>query len=204
MRVADDLVWRVQGNGRRPTLASASSELEVADRFANALFDLAEENKTLDQAADDLASWNRAVDSSTDLALFVRNPSFSGQERIQVVEALQTRMRCSDLMRRFFGVITAHNRLSHLKAIESSFRVRLAVHRGEILAQVTTATKLSDHQVCAVQDAVSDRLKKKAVVGASVDPNLLGGMIVQVGSKMIDLSLGTRLRNLERAMRGAR
>lgn len=185
-------------------MATASSDATgLAGRYASALYDLAREAGAIDAVERDLQSLKRAIDHSADLKRLIKSPVFSREDQWKAMETILGRMRVSDLTRRFVGVVAHHRRLFALEDIVSAFFKAVAHARGETTAKVESAVELTRAQADALKGAL------KAVLGAQVnleertEASLLGGLIVRVGSVMVDSSIRTRLAHLEIAMREA-
>ncbi len=176
----------------------------VASRYANALFDLAQERGGLEQAGADLASLQQAVAESDDLARLIRSPVVSREQHARAADALAERLGVSDTVRSFLGVLAAQRRMAVLPGVIAEFARLLAAHRGEETAEVTSAVPLDEGQFGEVREAVAGYVGRPVQLTAAVDPSLLGGMVVRIGSRMVDASLKTKLHNLELSMRGIR
>jgi F-type H+-transporting ATPase subunit delta len=176
----------------------------VASRYANALFDLAKERGGLEEAGADLASLQQAIGESDDLARLLRSPVISREEHARATAVLAERIGASEIVKNFLGVLANQRRLAALPAIIDEFARLLAAHRGEETAEVTSAQALDEAQLGDVRDAVAKYAGRPVQLTASVDPTLLGGIVVRIGSRMIDASLKTKLHNLELSMRGIR
>ena len=167
---------------------------EIASRYAAALFDLADDQGSLDTVAGDLARLTAAVEDSTDLQRVLRSPVLDRNDQGRAIAAILEKMEVSELTRKFVGLIAKNRRLFAL--------TELARRRGEISAEVTAAKPLSDAQISALQDTLQKSLGGKVTVAPKVDPGLIGGLIVRVGSQMIDTSLRTQLNKMQLAMKG--
>jgi F-type H+-transporting ATPase subunit delta len=176
----------------------------VASRYASALFELAQERNGLEQAGTDLASLQRLLMESDDLARLMASPVVSREEHARAVESVAERLGSSDVVRGFLGVLAKQRRLGSLSEIIDAFARLLAAHRGEETAEVTSAVPLDEAQLGSVRDAVAGFVGRPVQLSAAVDPALLGGVVVRVGSRMVDASLKTKLQNLELSMRGIR
>ncbi|HYE00604.1 MAG TPA: F0F1 ATP synthase subunit delta [Alphaproteobacteria bacterium] len=181
---------------------AGSSTSGVAERYATALFDLADEQKQLDEVATDLASLRRMLVASPELRRMVRNPLMSRALQGAAMEAVMARANLSPLTRRFVGLVAAKRRLWALTGMIDAYLAELARRRGEMDAQVTSAQPLAPAQVAALEDSLKAAMGKKVAVKLAVDPSLIGGMVVRVGSRMVDSSLKTRLNKLRLAMKG--
>jgi F-type H+-transporting ATPase subunit delta len=175
----------------------------IADRYATALFELARDSSAIDGTAADLDRLHAMIDESADLRRLLRSPIFSREQQTRAVEAILERAGVSALTRRFVGVVARNRRLFALEAMIGAFRALLAQYRGEITAQVTTAAPLSQRQREMLEDALKSVLGAKVAIDARTDPALLGGMVVRVGSRMVDSSLKSKLDRLQLAMKGA-
>lgn len=174
----------------------------LAGRYAAALFDLAEAEKSLDAIAEDLAVFGRMIESSDDLRRLVRSPVISRGEQEKAVLAIAEKAGMNKLTQNFVGVIAQNRRLFALPNMISAYQGILASRRGEAIAEVVSAKELSDAQMSALSDALKQAVGTKVTVDAQVDPGLLGGLIVKVGSRMVDSSLRTKLSQLRLAMKG--
>lgn len=173
----------------------------MAGRYATALFELAEEAGDLDSVASDLDDFAALLDESSDLERLVRSPVFAREDQANAIAAVLDRAGIGGLVARFIGLVTHNRRLFAIRDMIRAFRVLMARHRGEVSAEVTSAEPLSAAQTDALAAALKERLGRDARIDARVDPSLLGGLIVRVGSRMIDTSLRTRLNNMHIVMK---
>lgn len=176
---------------------------DVADRYATAAFELARDGGELDAVAGDLSRLQAMMDESADLRRLIRSPLFSREEQMRAIDAVLEAAGMGDLTRRFIGVVAKNRRLFVLEAIIRAFRARLAHHRGEISAEVVSAAPLDAAQRARLEDALKGVLGARVAIEARVDPSLLGGLVVRVGSRMVDSSLKSKLNRLQLAMKGA-
>ena len=174
----------------------------LAGRYATALFELAETGKRLDAVADDLRSLRAMMAESADLRRAILSPGISRHDHIKALGALAQEAGMDDLTGRFLGLIASSRRLGALDGMIASYLALLAQHRGEITAEVTSATELSAKHTNEVAAALKAAMGQTVTVDARIDASLLGGLIVKVGSKMIDTSLRTKLLKLQLAMKG--
>jgi F-type H+-transporting ATPase subunit delta len=185
-------------------LPASTTASGVASRYANALFDLAQERGGLEQAGADLASLQQMILESDNLGRLLASPVVSREEHVRAVDAVAERLGAGETVRSFLGVLARQRRLGTLPAIIDEFARLLASHRGEETAQVTSAVPLDEEQLGSVREAVAGFVGRPVQLTADVDPALLGGLVVRVGSRMVDASLRTKLQNLEHSMRGIR
>lgn len=183
--------------------SEATGTSGLAGRYATALFELAEEQNTIDEVAGDLTRIQDMVDQSEDLRRMMLSPVISRGDQAGAMDAVLAHAGISGLTRRFVGVVTTNRRLFALQDMIAAWRAQLSRHRGEVTAEVISAGALSPAQLDAVTDALKRVLGGKVAVDAQVDPTLIGGMVVRVGSRMVDFSLRTKIEKLQLAMKGA-
>ncbi len=175
----------------------------VAGRYAAALFELAQERSEIDAIGEELSQLRALIDESPDFRRFLRSPLFSRDEQSKAMAALVEKAGMSTLVGNVIGVVAANRRLFALEDIIRAYQALVSAHRGEIAAEVTTARPLSDAHRAAVEQALKTAVGSAVTVETTVDPDLLGGMVVRVGSRMVDSSLRTKLQRLQLAMKGA-
>ncbi|MCW1427944.1 F0F1 ATP synthase subunit delta [Novosphingobium sp. JCM 18896] len=171
-------------------------------RYASALFDLASEKGVVTAVESDLDKLGEALKGSPDLAALIRNPKVSRDDTAKAMDAVAGVLGLSDLTKNFIGVLAANRRLSALPEIVRAFAVIAAAQRGEVTAEVTSAHPLSDDQISQLSQKLKAREGKEVKIKASVDPEILGGLVVRIGSRQIDSSIRTRLNSLANAMKG--
>jgi F-type H+-transporting ATPase subunit delta len=182
--------------------ASSVHASGLAGRYAAALFELAEDEGTLDAVAGNLHALRVMVDESADLERLIRSPVLSREEQGRALAALGERAGFNPLTRRFLGVLAHKRRLFALPEVVEAYDAMLAEHKGEVGAEVVSAVPLSATQLESVRRHLSDAVGQTVKLSAAVDPDLLGGVVVRLGSRMIDASIRTKLRQLELALRG--
>lgn len=173
----------------------------VAGRYATALFELALEQQALDQVAVDLDRFNEALEAFDDLLRLVKSPVFSAEEQGRALAAILKELKIEGLTRNFLLLVAKNRRLFATPDMIRAFRAMLARHRGEMSATVTAAAKLTESQVTALRQALKAALGKEIILEERVDAGLLGGLVVKVGSRMVDTSLRTKLNSLKVAMK---
>jgi len=174
----------------------------IAERYASALYELADEAKALDQVAADLKAIRAMMASSADLMRLIRSPVLGRSEQAKAVSALADKAGFSGLTGRFMGTLASNRRLFALASVIDAFLAELARRRGEATADVTSAVALTPAQTQALEEALKSVVGSKVSVDLKVDQSLIGGLVVRVGSRMIDTSLATKLRRLRLAMKG--
>jgi F-type H+-transporting ATPase subunit delta len=176
----------------------------MAGRYATALFELALEEKSIDAVKRDLDRFDAMLADSDDLRRLVRSPVFSVEEQSQALSAVLQRAGISGLAANFLSLVTHNRRLFAVAQMIKAYRVLVARHKGEMTAQVTVAAPLSDANLAALKDALKAVTKQDVQVDVNVDPAIIGGLVVKVGSRMIDSSLRTKLNAIKFAMKEAR
>ncbi|MGC8534769.1 MAG: F0F1 ATP synthase subunit delta [Rhizomicrobium sp.] len=174
----------------------------LAGRYATAVFELAQEERVVEQVERDLTALRGMIEESDDLRRLVRAPVFSRDEQTKGMTAILERMQAAPLTRQFILTLVRRRRLFAITDVIRAYEARLARQRGEVQAQVISARPLNDDEVGQLKAALSAKLGREARLATQVDPGLLGGLVVQVGSRMIDSSLRTKLNALRVAMRG--
>lgn len=180
----------------------ASDVSGLAERYALALYELADEAKTLDAVADDLRGLRQLLDESGDLRRLVRSPVFGRAQQAGAMAAVLDKAGAETLTASFVGVLANNRRLFALPEMITAYLAELARRRGEVTAHVSSAKKLTEKQVEALTAALRDRVGGTITLEQQVDKSLIGGLVVRVGSRMIDSSLKTKLARLELAMKG--
>ncbi len=175
----------------------------MAGRYASALFELADEQKALDQVAGELSALKRVIAESEDMRRFIRSPLYGREDQTRVMAAILDKASAGDLTRRFVMVVAHNRRLFALPRMIDAFLAELAHRRGEVTAQVMAAYDLSEIQKDALLTALRQAIGSKVKMDLKIDKGLIGGLVIKVGSRMIDTSLRSKLQRLELAMKGS-
>lgn len=175
----------------------------LAGRYAAALFELADEQKELDTVAEELRALKSIIADSEDLRRFIRSPLYGRDQQSEAMRAILEKAGAGELARRFVLVVAHNRRLFALPQMIDAYLEELARRRGEVTAEVVAAHELSDSQTEALMAALRKVVGGKVQMDLRVDDSLIGGLMVKVGSRMIDFSLRSKLRRLELAMKGA-
>jgi len=184
---------------QEPTSATTG----VAGRYASALFELADEAKSLDQVAADLTTFRRLIAESLDLKRLIANPVIGRPAQSKALLAVLEAAGITGLTRNFIGAVTANGRARELPAMAGAFLAELARRRGETTAQVTSAVPLSPAQLEQLTQSLRAVLGgAKVSIDAHVEPEVLGGLVVKVGSRLFDSSIRSKLARLQLAMKG--
>lgn len=175
----------------------------VAGRYASALFDLARESSNVDGIEGDLVNFQALLDESPDLVRLVRSPMIAADDQAKALAAVLDKAGIGGLTANFLKLVTSNRRLFVIQDMIKVYRSLAAKARGEITAEVTSAFALDDQQITALKEKLKASVGKDVTLLSKVDPSILGGLIVKVGSRMIDSSLKTKLQNMKAVLSGA-
>ena len=175
----------------------------VSGRYATALFELARDEKSIDAVKADLEKFEAMLADSTDLKRLVRSPVFSAGEQSRALAAVLDKAGISGVAAKFLKVLTANRRLFAVTDVIRAFRALVAKFKGEATADVTVAEKLSDKNLDALKTALKSVTGKDVALNVNVDPSIIGGLVVKLGSRMVDSSLRTKLNSIKHAMKEA-
>jgi F-type H+-transporting ATPase subunit delta len=181
---------------------SGGIQASLAGRYATALFGLARDENQIDAVTRSLDTLEAAIAESADFRALTTSPLVGRAEAAKAIRALTPTLGLDPITGKFLGVLADNGRLSELKSVIKAVRTLAAGHRGETTAEVTSAFPLDDRQVAALKGNLKTRLGRDVAIDAKVDPSLLGGLVVRLGSQMIDASIKTKLNNLALAMKG--
>ena len=181
---------------------SGGIRASLAGRYASALFDLARDQRQIDSVGNSLDALNQALLDSKDFAELVASPLVSREQAGKTFAALAPDLKLDPITANFLGVLARNGRKRELRNVIRAFRRLAADHRGETTAQVVTARPLNDDQLAALKQQLRSRAGRDVNIDMSVDPGILGGIVVRLGSQMIDASIRTKLNRLASAMKG--
>jgi F-type H+-transporting ATPase subunit delta len=177
----------------------------MAGRYARALFELARDDKSVDSVQAEIERFDAMLADSSDLMRLVRSPVFGAEERAAALAAVLDKAGITGLTDNFLKVLAANRRLFAVREIIRGFRALVSAHKGEVHAEVTVAGPLSDGNLAALKDTLKSVTGGKAVdLQIKVDPAIIGGIVVKLGSRMVDSSLRTKLNAIKFAMKEAR
>jgi len=174
----------------------------LSGRYAKALYDLAESGSSTNEVEKDLIDINTMIEDSSDLKELIVSPILSRTEQMKAMKSILMKMKSSELTQKFVGVLANNRRLSILKLVISDFRQILSSIRGEMTANVSSAKPLKNEQKAHLIKILEGLVDGKVYLNLDVNPDLLGGLVVKIGSKMVDTSIQTKLQHLQLAMRG--
>ena len=175
----------------------------ISDRYASALYDLAAEKKIADLVLKDLTFLQKCIQENKDLKLLAKSPLITSSDKLNIFEKILSKQKADKLTNTFLKVISNNKRFAKLSSIISQFMNINSQKRGDVLADVTSADELSDNQKSEIRDQLKQTLGEKLSLNFNVDRKIIGGLIVKVGSKMVDSSLATKINKLKIAMREA-
>ena len=181
---------------------SGGIRASLAGRYASALFDLARDQRQIESVGKSLETLGQALLDSKDFNELVTSPLVSRDEAGKAFAALAPQLGLDPVTTNFLGVLARNGRKKELLAVIRAFRRLASEHRGEATAQVVTARPLSDEQLASLRQQLRARAGREVNIDSSVDPSLLGGIVVKLGSQQIDASIRTKLNRLAQAMKG--
>jgi len=197
IHMGNSLLWsfeRVENSG--------GIRASLAGRYASALFDLARDERQIESVSASLNLVKAALAESADFRALTTSPLINRVEAAKAIGPTAEALGVDPLTRRFLGVLATNGRLAQLDAVIRTFDRLAAEHRGESTAEVTSAFPLNDDQITALKANLKARGGNDVAIDAKVDPSILGGIVVRLGSRMIDASIKTKLNNLAYAMKG--
>ena len=181
---------------------SGGIRASLAGRYASALFDLARDQRQIDSVGRSLDALSQALVDSKDFAELASSPLVSRDEAGKAFAAIAPQIGLDPITANFLGVLARNGRKGELRNVIRAFRRLASEHRGEVTADVTTARPLNDEQVSALKSQLRTRAGRDVAIDATVDPAILGGIVVKLGSQQIDASIRTKLNRLASAMKG--
>ena len=179
----------------------ASISLGIASRYATALFELAKDVGKIADVEKDIAALDTALKDSADLRALIASPIYSRPQQSGAVVAIAGAMGLGEMLTNTLALMAQKRRLFVLPQMIEAMRVLIAEEKGEITAEVTSARKLTKAQQTKLAAALKKSVGKDVKINSTVDENLIGGLVVKVGSKMIDSSIASKLSNLQNAMK---
>jgi len=181
---------------------SGGIRASLAGRYASALFELARDERRIDAVSTSLTTLKDALGSSDELRILTSSPLIQRKDAAKAIAATAGALQLDQITTNFLGVIARNGRLRQLPEVIRLFNRLAADHRGETTAEVVTARPLGDDQVAALKASLRARAGREVTIDSRVDPSILGGIVVRLGSQMIDASIRTKLNTLATAMKG--
>lgn len=192
---------RIQGD-EYSVEQSGGIQASLSGRYAKALFELARDAKQIDAVSASLGNLKAALAESEDFRRLVTSPLVTRDDAVKAIDATAGALKLDDLTKKFVGVLASNRRLGQLSAVIRAFNLLASAHKGETTAIITSAHPLDDDQVAALKTKLKGELRRDVALDLNVDPSILGGLIVKVGSRQIDGSIRTKLNTLSKAMKG--
>lgn len=187
---------------KRSSVAKSSSPVSgVAERYAQSLFELARDDGSIETTESELKEFQALIDQSADFRRLVESPAFTSDDQLRSISAIVAEVKPSPLVGNFLKVVAANRRLFALSSIIRGFRQMAAAHRGEVEAEVVTANPLNEEQRRDLAAALGEYSGKTVSLRESVDPAILGGLVVRIGSRQIDTSLRSKLNSLKLSLK---
>ncbi|MGY8985657.1 MAG: F0F1 ATP synthase subunit delta [Sphingomonadales bacterium] len=174
----------------------------ISGRYAKALFDLALEGKSIDRVSEDLEKIEALITASGDFLYLISSPIVSKTDQLKAVGFVSKELALETIAANFLGILAQNRRLGSLISVLASFKIFVAAYKGEVTADVVSAHPLSDAQTKALKKSLKATMSKEVNFDVRVDESLLGGLIVKIGSRMVDSSLKSKLENLKVSMKG--
>jgi len=175
----------------------------ISDRYASAMYDLASEKKVIDSVLENLQDLKKTIDNSKELTLLIKSPLISSNDKLEILIKLISSSNFNELSVTFLKVVSKNKRFASLTSMISQFVNINDNKRGNVLADVTSADEISEKQRVNIKDQLRIILGDKLSLNFMVDKKIIGGLIIKVGSKMIDTSLANKINKLKIAMKGA-
>ena len=180
---------------------TGSAILPVAERYAGSLYELASDTKSVDAVEADLKAFSGLIADSADLKRLIESPAFSADDQFNAISALVEKAKAGPLVGNFLKLVARNRRLFALPAMITAFSRIAAEKRGEVTAEVVSAAALTAAQEKQLASTLKEIAGKDVTVSVTVDPSLLGGLVVRLGSRQIDTSLRTKLNSLKLALK---
>jgi F-type H+-transporting ATPase subunit delta len=184
-----------------PLASETTGVSGLAERYAAALFDLADERRILDEVANNLRELRAMLYASSEFLRLIRSPILSREQQAKAIGMVAERAGLSPLVRDFLAVVARNRRLFAVPAMIEAFLAKLAARRGEVTAEVFSAQPLSEAQLAALNEQLRRSIGSRVSVDVHVDPGLIGGLVLKLGSRMVDGSIKSKLQRLQLAMK---
>ena len=175
----------------------------ISDRYGSALYDIAAENKCIEEILNDFESVEKVMNESSELRHVIRSPLVNSDEKLNILLKIFSQLNFNNLTTTFLKVLDNNKRISNISSIILKFKKINSEKRGDIVASVTSANELSEDDKNNITNQLKSSLGQKLSLNFDVDKDIIGGLIVKVGSKMIDTSIANKINKLKIAMKGA-
>tara|TARA_A100001037_G_C15008113_1_gene570403 strand:+ start:123 stop:680 length:558 start_codon:yes stop_codon:yes gene_type:complete len=176
---------------------------EISQRYALALYELSIENKQIEETISDVNSFIKVFNSNNDLKYFIKNPTISSEKQKIVFENILNQMNFSKIVKNFFLLLIVKKRIFFLDTIIEEFLKIISFRRGEISGSLISSKKIDEKTIVEIEKEISENIKGSIKLKPKVDESLIGGIVIQIGSLMIDTSIKNKLQNYKKLMKEA-
>ena len=166
---------------------------EISQRYALALYDLSKENNQTEEFVSNIKEFMKAFNSNESLRLFVKNPTYSVEDQISVFDKILAQIKANKMVKNFFSLLIIKKRIFFVDQVAEKFLNLISIKKGELTLNIVSAKKLEDNEILDLEKEISSNLKSKIKLNCKTDPSLIGGLVLQIGSLMIDTSLKNKL-----------
>ncbi len=173
---------------------------EISRRYALALYDLSKENNQTEEFASNIKEFKKAFNSNENLRLFIKNPTYSVEDQKSVFDKILTQINVNKLIKNFFSILIIKKRIFFVDQIVEQFLNLISIKKGEISANIISANKLEHKEILNLENEISSNVKSKIKLNCKIDQSLIGGLIIQIGSLMIDTSIKNKLKKYKKSM----
>ena len=173
---------------------------EISQRYALALYDLSKENNQTEEFVNNIKEFMKAFNSNESLRLFVKNPTYSVEDQISVFDKILAQIKANKMVKNFFSLLIIKKRIFFVDQVAEKFLNLISIKKGELTLNIVSAKKLEDNEILDLEKEISSNLKNKVKLNCKTDPSLIGGLVVQIGSLMIDASLKNKLNKYKKSM----
>ena len=173
---------------------------EISQRYALALYDLSKENNQTEEFVNNIKEFMKAFNSNESLRLFVKNPTYSVEDQISVFDKILAQIKANKMVKNFFSLLIIKKRIFFVDQVAEKFLNLISIKKGELTLNIVSAKKLEDNEILDLEKEISSNLKNKVKLNCKTDPSLIGGLVLQIGSLMIDASLKNKLNKYKKSM----
>ena len=173
---------------------------EISQRYALALYDLSKENNQTEEFVNNIKEFMKAFNSNESLRLFVKNPTYSVEDQKSVFNKILAQIKANKMVKNFFSLLIIKKRIFFVDQVAEKFLNLISIKKGELTLNIVSAKKLEDNEILDLEKEISSNLKSKIKLNCKTDPSLIGGLVLQIGSLMIDTSLKNKLNKYKKSM----
>tara|TARA_Y100001970_G_C14087226_1_gene777992 strand:- start:123 stop:671 length:549 start_codon:yes stop_codon:yes gene_type:complete len=173
---------------------------EISQRYALALYDLSKENNQTEEFVTNIKEFIKVFNSNENLRFFIKNPTYSVEDQISVFDKILAHMKANKIVKNFFSLLIIKKRIFFVDQVAEKFLNLISIKKGELTLNIVSAKKLEDKEIFDLEKEISSNLKNKIKLNCKTDPSLIGGLVLQIGSLMIDTSLKNKLSKYKKSM----